>query len=967
MSMATLDLPPAKVILLAVQAAIRADIRTLHALLATHPKTLHDLILRILLTYLPESLDSSEYVQLLIEYDSGHVSGNETIIDTTPLEGLSNAAASKKVRKLRLLSLRMDQTHDDAPEDPLILFLLHRAYRIDQQTGLIAQLPQLLAPFLERSDYLRDWVLATVLPLLRRNYEYHPAETETQSIEWFESLGTVEAVDFLFSKTMRTDNGNEPKDSTLARDLRCLAGPWLYGNNQWKRRKVSLSAMGAQTVVPLKGAVPSQGSQYHDWDAVFAWIINQNPASYIAVSDAIEQWGGAADVDLGSYGDPDVMLSQEDRRQINERYGSCALTASFRMPGDSTPALSEAHRILRNVVTRLKLPSISSLETAAGRLTPVPDLSDDGKPVREHIEELLSFLKNDEQEFSAPTQAAVDLLQALITSSYLLLKAGAHTSIEKTGSMLHNQPESYQHIVLKEYLNKLGGSAGADDKLWVNARKEVLWLHDWGKPPSSEGATTQRGRGVLGQIRRGAVEREILTTLLTHGRYATARSLYEKSPESPLSKEELSSTVLASAMHAFNNANNPNKTRGGVKKCLDILNAFPDTFRSSLPRERIIHLSDAANHFANYRLVLNSGEPYRPSVIHTHGDPIALVEKVLAQNTRTYTDIDNFLSFGEKIVLAGLTVRDLEGRSKMSPEQIDEQMAISRWRITSMCIDAALSENDFETAYSYVVNRLPSIGGDAYAKPPPPSSPAPLPKASAVAHPPLKVLDNWSWKAAFQTGKYRLNAYTLKPSHVGNSSANPEIRHLEQRMECLSQALLIAPPPALQEILNVFRRCEEELDAKIRQDAEQEDAWDDQGDDKSMPGRFGVEPPPVTLSRASAPMSSAKSRTGAEAPMSLLDLTRASAAQAQRSIAALTSVKGGGGGGAGGGVREKGGWTGGGNASMEEAEDGVKQSTVRKRDQLRSAAMSTMIGGIGWVIGAQTPVDKDDEDEGRGG
>lgn len=393
----------------------------------------------------------------------------------------------------------------------------------------------------------------------------------------------------------------------------------------------------------------------------------------------------------------------------------------------------------------------------------------------------------------------------------------------------------------------------------------------------------------------------------------------------------------------------------------DRLSAFPDTFRDSLPRERIIHLSDAANYFANYRLVLNSGEPYRPSVIHTHGDPIALVEKVLAQNTRTYTDIDNFLNFGEKIVLAGLTVRDLEGRSKMAPEQVDEQMAISRWRITSMCIDAALSENDFETAYSYVVNRLPSISGDAYAKPSRSSIPDPPPKG-AVAQAPLKVLDNWSWKAAFQTGKYRLNQYTLKPSHVGNSSANPEIRHLEQRMECLSQALLIAPPPALQEILNVFRRCEEELDAKIRQEAEQEDAWDDQGDDTSMPGRFGAEPPPVTLSRASAPMSSAKSRTGAEAPMSLLDLTRASAAQAQRSIAALTNVKGGGGGGGGAAQGGRGGdWSG--SASTEDLDDGVKQSTVRKRDQLRSAAMSTMIGGIGWVIGAQTPAEDDKHED----
>jgi hypothetical protein len=323
-----------------------------------------------------------------------------------------------------------------------------------------------------------------------------------------------------------------------------------------------------------------------------------------------------------------------------------------------------------------------------------------------------------------------------------------------------------------------------------------------------------------------------------------------------------------------------------------------------------------------------------------------LVEKVLAQNTRTYTDIDNFLSFGEKVVLAGLTVRDLEGRSTMGPDQIEQEKAVTRWRITSMCIDTALSENDFETAYSYVVNRLPSIGGDADTG----SEKMVLGTTAS-----LKVQDNWSWKAAFQTGKYRLNQYTMKPSHVGNSSCNPEIRHLEQRMECLSQALLIAPPPALQEILNVFRRCEEELDAKVRQEAEQEDAWDNQGDDTSMPGRFGIDPP-VTLSRASAPMSSAKSRTGAEAPMSLLDLTRASAAQAQRSIAALTVNKGG---------------AGGANANPSAAADGqdihegVKQSTVRKRDQLRSAAMSTMIGGIGWVIGAQ-PTERPGDDEHEG-
>lgn len=361
-------------------------------------------------------------------------------------------------------------------------------------------------------------------------------------------------------------------------------------------------------------------------------------------------------------------------------------------------------------------------------------------------------------------------------------------------------------------------------------------------------------------------------------------------------------------------------------------------------------------------MALNSGEPFKPSVIRTHGDPIALVETVLSQTTRLYSDIDNFLRYGEQVVLAGLTVRDLEGHSKMEPGQVVEQTRLARWRITSMCINAALVEDDFETAYSYVVNRLPGLAGDAYDEPlvqieprrpqpdllNPPSFEDELPKPAprgAVARLPPRPRDDYSWRAAFKTGKYRLNEHTVKPSHVGNSSANPEIRHLEQRMECLGQALRIAPVATLQEILNVFRRCEEELDAKIREEAEQEAKWDETADERVMPGKFGVEAP-ATMAREGANTSTARSRMGTEAPMSLFDLTRASAAQAQRSLAALTAGSGGVSAGGTGVVK---------SAAPEGEHEGVKRSTVRKRDQLRSAAVGTLAGGIGWLIGAPAP------------
>lgn len=75
-------------------------------------------------------------------------------------------------------------------------------------------------------------------------------------------------------------------------------------------------------------------------------------------------------------------------------------------------------------------------------------------------------------------------------------------------------------------------------------------------------------------------------------------------------------------------------------------------------------------------------------------------------------------------------------------------------------------------------------------------------KGGLFAELPPKELDDWSWRAALQAGKYRRTSQSIKPTHLGNSSGNPEIRHLEQRMGCLSHAVRLAPKSTLQEILN---------------------------------------------------------------------------------------------------------------------------------------------------------------------
>lgn len=303
-------------------------------------------------------------------------------------------------------------------------------------------------------------------------------------------------------------------------------------------------------------------------------------------------------------------------------------------------------------------------------------------------------------------------------------------------------------------------------------------------------------------------------------------------------------------------------------------------------------------------------------MLRVHSDPISIIEKVLEQNREAYTRLQEFLEMGSNLVTAGHLSHI---GSKQGVDGLDDAvkpMFVAERRVISMCIASALREDDFETAYSYVVNRL-----------------------SSTIEAQLAVVDEWSWQAALQAGQYVRNPGTKQPTHLGTASGNPEIRHLEQRIECLATALRVAPAQQLQEILKTFRRCEEQLDSAVQEEAAKEAAWDDAADSQDVPGAFDSSAsnstyPPRNMTAAAA------ARRPEEAPMSLFDLSRATAQIAQRNLVSLSSLR-----------------------EMTRSVDTVtsadtteeeEQHRVRKRDQFREAATGTLVSGVGWLIGASS-------------
>lgn len=357
--------------------------------------------------------------------------------------------------------------------------------------------------------------------------------------------------------------------------------------------------------------------------------------------------------------------------------------------------------------------------------------------------------------------------------------------------------------------------------------------------------------------------------------------------------------------------------------------------------QRIEALLKATHGLSDYKLVLKQGEPFTPVVLRVHHDPISIIIKVLEQNPKSYTRIHDLVDMGRNMVAAGLTVRDKSGHSILTPEMEPEQMLIAEKRITAMCIDTALVEDDFETAYSYVMNRLAALSK-------PPQAPVrTVSNGSLVSKAGTTNRDDWSWRAALQAGMYRRTSRTVRPTHLGNASGNPEIRHLDQRIDCLATALRIAPTTTLPEILKSYRRTEEELGAAIKAEQEQENAWDEAADNiQTIPGGFDS-PAPRNATGGRQP---GARHNAEEAPMSLFDLSRASMRSAQRNFTSLSNFN----------LTTQSRPSDAGEMSGGEA--GGEQQKLRKRDQLRDAAVGGLTAGVGWLIGAQ-PTHRGQEDE----
>ena len=656
-----------------------------------------------------------------------------------------------------------------------------------------------------------------------------------------------------------------------------------------------------------------------DWQDVNEWIITTSQSDHTLASRAVVEWDGPQDVDLGDY---DSQAPGDLGGGLTFRYCQAALATIYVAEGTSEQVELDCRRILHRVQVLSRLEQLPEHDPTKS----LPDIPPMPTSVVESSRAALlhNALLQSDNELTTPSIGVLNFMNGVLTSLRVLHDLHHPLSPRAVIEMCLFSTEERQQQELQKILQQATRNSGSDAD-WRSIREQVRWLRFWETEPRKSKSVPDgfSHRSLFWRVGAQYFERTFLGALLTAGQHQTAVDIYLSNDKGPLHLEEVENRVRESILSSYDNASNGNRTRGGMKRASETLKAFQPHFPQSSSIHKLEYLIAATHALSFYHLTLQHGVPFRPVSIRVHQDPLSLLEKVLEQNSRAYTKLDDLLFIGRNLVAAGLPTPSKGASRSADSETLESKTFDAEHRITYLAITSALSSNDFDTAYSYILTRL---------------SPSSGPQSSAF-------VDDTSWRAAYAAGRHR------PPSSPQTLASR--ISNLSKRMELLSLALTLAPTPEpLSEILGTWRRCEEEMSSLRSQEAEQEQAWDDRGDE-TLPGGFAPEGRDVDIAETRREIEKRASSRKAggyedEAPMGLFDVARGAARAIGKSAFPLR-----------GGqrplhIQDRG-------VGLEnEAQPGSDEHRVRKRDVVSNMVTGGLKSGLGWVLGAQ-PLDADKE------
>ena len=503
-------LSPAETILEAVQLTSDVDISALRQLITTYPEFLKvNLVLRILLTFLPESTDPVRYTEFLEALCTGRLEKDIRYAGPAQSERTSHNTTSR-VRRLHLLPLADPTYIDHTTADPLTLFLLHRARRIDDETGSLLLVSRLIEPFLGYSEHLRAWAIATLLPLLRLNYEYYPHNRLGYSLHSFEVANIKAAINALLSEA---EKSNENK-SNIGRDIRGLVGPWISGNKRRKRRKRRHTESDTSGAYLSTGSIRDENDTVSHsaggWNDVYEWLLSLAVRDYPRAVSAVLQWNGPLDVDYGGWDDGEVRTG--DAYTETSLYAQASLAMVYASSSWGPELLKPSYLVIQKVAKLLDVRDIPELNIE--HANDLGDLSSGYLHSLSQSNFLTNSLLRNDNPLTVPSTDSLRFCHLLLLSNAILESSSYQISPKKLAELSLFGSEADQMTELRKITHMILQKP-KDQEQWVQIRKQMLWLQDWGMP---SGGSEQRSHGIFGRVDAVTLEIEMLKLLLKASR-----------------------------------------------------------------------------------------------------------------------------------------------------------------------------------------------------------------------------------------------------------------------------------------------------------------------------------------------------------------------------------------------------------------------------------------------------------------
>lgn len=491
----------AHAILLASHLCASGHVAPLPRLQAQFPSYLPlERVLRLLLTFLPESTEPQHYTSVLQELVDGSPTPSSSLadgdIDASSIKDLSEADVRKRVRNLRLLPLKY---HDDDSQgtDLLAQFLVHRAHRIDAETSLQSLILELLLPFYQRSPFLRTWLISSLLPLLRLNYEYYPSQDETFTLDVIESMDDDTAINVLLSMT-----SSHSDNMDLVRNLRGLIGPWLYGSNRAKRRKLNEVAQRG-SITLHQDHVQHRTAENAGWLSVNEWLLSRSLVDLESVVGAFTNWDGPQDVDMGGYEGLDGQHDDNALADLRVRHCQCGLAVVYAISDTSRQALEGSVQIVTRIAQLLDLEDSSFIVGNSG--LPAVDFDTNTISSTSRASLLQNALLGPSNPLTRPSATSISFLSAILRSIQIMNELGHSVTCRAAANMCLHSTEDMQLLDLRSVIASTTRQTKTRD--WMVIREQLLWLRNW----QSE---RPEHHGLFWRVPLDVVETEVLKALL---------------------------------------------------------------------------------------------------------------------------------------------------------------------------------------------------------------------------------------------------------------------------------------------------------------------------------------------------------------------------------------------------------------------------------------------------------------------